>query len=214
MRQTAITFKSKKLSLDGVLTTPQGVLTPYPALLVCHPHPKLGGSMDNAVVMAICRAADTEGVASLRFNFQGVGASQGGFDNGVGEQDDVKAALDILRRWPDVDGRRLGLVGYSFGASVVLAGLRHYKAAKSLVLIAPPLSSLESSRVRKDKRPKLFIVGQNDGVVSSPELQREIDAVRAPVQFSEVEGADHSLLAHEEDVARRVIEFVMASLAK
>ena len=170
--------------------------------------------MDNAVVMAICRAADTQGLASLRFNFRGVGASQGEFDNGVGEQEDVKAALDILRRWPDVDGRRLGLVGYSFGASVVLAGMRHYKAARGLVLIAPPLSSVGSSRIRKDKRPKLFIVGQTDGVVSSPELQREIDAVRAPVQFSEVEGADHSLLAHEEDVARRVLEFVMASLAR
>ena len=105
-------------------------------------------------------------------------------------------------------------MGYSFGASVVLAGLRRYKAARGLVLIAPPLSSLENSRVLKDKRPKLFIVGQNDGVVSSPELQREIDAVRAPVQFTEVEGADHSFGAHEEDVARRVLEFVMARLAQ
>ena len=214
MRQTAITFKGKKLSLDGVLTTPEDVLAPYPALLVCHPHPKLGGSMDNAVVMAICRAADAEGVASLRFNFRGVGASEGEFDNGVGEQDDVKAALDMLGRWPDVDGRRLGLVGYSFGASVVLAGMRQYKAARGLVFIAPPVSSLEGSRVRKDKRPKLFIVGQMDGVVSSPELQREIDAVRAPVQFTEVEGADHGLGAHEEDVARRVVEFATAYLVQ
>ena len=214
MRQTAITFKVKKLSLDGVLTTPQGVPSPYPALLVCHPHPMLGGNMDNAVVMAICRAADVEGVASLRFNFRGVGASEGEFDNGTGEQDDAKAALDLLKRWPDVDDRRLCLVGYSFGASVVLAGLRRYKAAKGLVLIAPPLSSLENSRILNEKRPKLFIAGQVDNVVSSVELQRAVDGVRSPVQFCEIDNADHSFRAHEQDVARRTVEFVKSELTR
>ena len=208
MRQTAIAFTSKKLSLEGVLTTPSGTSGPSPAVVVCHPHPLLGGDMDNTVVTTISRAADRAGIATLRFNFRGVGSSQGIFSNGKGEQDDVKAALDLLQHWPDVDARRLALVGYSFGASVVLGGLKHYKAARALALIAPPISTVQDATVIGDRRPKLFVVGQHDAVVSPIALQRALDKVRPPVRFVEVPGADHSLLGQEDTVARHVVEFI------
>ena len=99
MRQTAIAFKSGKLTLEGVLTIPQELSGPFGALVVCHPLPSLGGDMDVPVVTAVCRAADRQGLATLRFNFRGVGDSEGEFDSGVGEQEDVRAALDVLRRW-------------------------------------------------------------------------------------------------------------------
>ena len=214
MRQTAIGFTSDKLSLEGVLTVPQGVPGPPPALLVCHPHPILGGNMDNPLVTAICGVAESHGMASLRFNFRGVGESQGQFSNGEREQYDLKAALNVLRRWPDIDPKRLALVGYSFGASVVLDGLRHCKAARSLVLIAPPISSVQGSRILKDQRPKLFLVGQRDRIVPSVELQRVLDEVRQPMEFSEVAGTDHGLSGHEDEVAERVVAFVSDNQAQ
>lgn len=214
MRQTAIGFASKNATLEGILTTPQGVRGPFRALAVCHPHPVLGGNMENSVVTAICRAADQQGMATLRFNFRGVGESQGQFSNGVEEQEDVKAALETLRHWPGIDRRRLALVGYSFGASVILGGLRRYKAARSLVLIAPPISAMQNSLINADRRPKLFIAGQNDRIAPSGELQRALDSVITPARFAEIPGADHSLRSHEQEVAERVVAFVMETLAR
>ena len=160
MHKTAISFTSQGHSLDGVLSLPEELPKPYPALLVCHPHPALGGNMDNGVVTAICRAAEGRGLATLRFNFRGVGKSGGAFSNGPEEQRDLAAALDVLRRWPAIDRKRVALAGYSFGASVILSGLRHCKAARCFVLISPPISSVRKSPIVNDRRPKLFLVGR------------------------------------------------------
>ena len=212
MRQTAISFKSKGLSLEGVLATPEGIPGPHPAMLVCHPHPMLGGNMENPVVTTICRAAVDEGLASFRFNFRGVGESEGDFDNGEGEQRDVRSALDVLRRWPGLDSKRLAVAGYSFGASVVLNTMGKLKAVRCFALIAPSISSASGEKAGRDKRPRLFVVGQRDGLVPSVELQRSLDGMRSPANLFEVPGADHGLVGHEMAVARRVIEFVKDSL--
>lgn len=212
MRQTAIAFKSKRLTLDGVLALPEGLTQPCPALVMCHPHPMLGGNMDNPVVTSVCRAATEAGFASFRFDFRGVQGSEGEFTNGDAEHNDIKSALNIMRRWPGVDGKRIALAGYSFGAGVILRGLRHFKAARSLAFIAPPLSSIEESRIIKDKRPKLFVVGQHDRLVSSVELQRTLDMVREPLQFREIAGSDHSMSGREWEVADEVTGFVAGTL--
>ena len=208
MRQTAIAFKSKRVTLEGVLATPTELPQPYPAIVMCHPHPLLGGNMDNPVVTSVCRAASEAGFASFRFNFRGVEGSEGDFENGESTHEDIKAALNIMRRWQGVDGKRMALCGYSFGAGAILRGLRHFKTARALALIAPPLSTVAESRIVKDKRPKLFVVGDHDRLVSSVELQRTLDGVRKPVQFREIEGCDHSLAGREWEVADEVVAFV------
>ena len=208
MRQTAIAFRSKRLTLEGVLTLPEELPQPYPAIVMCHPHPMLGGNMDNPVVTSVCRAATEAGFASFRFNFRGVDGSEGEFKGGDAEHEDIKAALNMVRRWPGVDDKRIALAGYSFGAGVILRGLRYFKRARSLALIAPPLSAIGDSRIVKDKRPKLFIVGQNDRLVSSVELQRTLDGVREPVQFREIADGDHSMSGREWEVADEVVGFI------
>ena len=208
MRQTAIAFKSKGLTLEGVLALPTELPQPYPTLVMCHPHPMLGGNMDHSVVSTVCRAVSDAGFASFRFNFRGVEGSEGEFKNGEAVHDDIKAALNMMRRWPGVDGKRVALGGYSFGAGAILRGLRHFRTARSLVLIAPPLSSIGDSRIVKDKRRKLFVVGQNDRLVSSVELQRVLDGVREPLQFREIAGGDHSLSGCEWEVADQAISFI------
>ncbi len=212
MRQAAIGFDSKKASLEGILTTPQGIPTPYPALVICHAHPMLSGNMNAPLLSAITQAADKLGIATMRFNFRGVEGSGGEFSNGDKEQQDVKSALNAMKHWPGMDNKKIALVGYSFGAGVILNGLRHYKAASSLVLISPPLTALQKSRITNDKRPKLFLIGQNDRVTSSVELQGQLDNVREPVQFREIPKTDHSLRGHEQEVAEAVAEFVMKTL--
>ena len=212
MRQTAIAFRSKRLTLEGVLSLPQGLPQPYPAIVMCHPHPMLGGNMDNPIVTSVCRAATEAGFASFRFNFRGVEGSEGEFRNGDAEHEDIRAALTMTRKWPGIDGKRIALGGYSFGAGVILRGLRHFKAARVLALIAPPLSSIGDSRIMKDKRSKLFIVGQNDRLVSSVELQRVLDGVREPLQFREIAGGDHSFTGCEWEAADALVGFVRETL--
>ena len=213
MRHTAIAFRSKRLTLDGVLALPEGLPQPYPALVMCHPHPMLGGNMDNQIVTSVCRAATEAGFASFRFNFRGVEGSEGEFTNGIAEHNDIKSALNMIRRWPGVDGKRIALAGYSFGAGVILRGLRHFKTAKCLALVAPPLSTIAESRIMKDKRPKLFVVGQNDRLVSSVELQHLLDSVREPLQFREIPGGAHSLGGREWEVADEIAGFATRALS-
>lgn len=213
MRQTAIGFESKKkVNLAGILTTPDELPGPYPVLLLCHPHPMLNGNMDHPVISAIVSLADNQGFATLRFNFRGVGDSEGSFSNGEGEQDDVRAALKVLRVWPGLDKNRIGVVGYSFGASVILRGLKHYKAAKTIALIAPPISYLQKSKILNDKRPRLFVGGTNDRVSPSLDVQRALDTARQPVQFQEIPDADHSLRNYEHIVAGHVVDFAGTTL--
>ena len=117
MRQTAIGFYVKKLELEGVIASPSdGGAEAGAGVVVCHSHPMLGGDMDDAVVSAICRASVREGLVALRFNFRGVGNSQGEFSNGDQEHNDVKAALKLMKAWPGVDGRRVAVAGYSAGS--------------------------------------------------------------------------------------------------
>jgi alpha/beta superfamily hydrolase len=212
MRQTAIAFRSGKLTLEGVLSISQELAGPFPALLVCHPLPTLGGDMDNPVVTAICRRADREALATLRFNFRGVGDSEGEYGGGEEEQKDVRAALDVLRRWPGLDRKRLGIAGYSFGASVIAKGFRRYRHARCFAFIAPPVASIERSASFGDSRPKLFVAGQHDRISVPVALQRVLDGFKAPVQFAEIAGADHSLRGRETEVADHVVEFALAAL--
>ena len=89
-----LTFQSGDLSLEGVLHLP--AVTPAPGVVVCHPHPQYGGDMENNVVVAACDWLADRACAALRFNFRGVGESDGAFDQGAGERDDVRAALAHL----------------------------------------------------------------------------------------------------------------------
>ena len=214
MRQTAIAFRSKRLTLEGVLSLPDGLPQPYPAIVMCHPHPMLGGNMDNPIVTSVCRAANEGGIASFRFNFRGVEGSEGEFDNGDAVHEDIRAALNMVRRWRGIDGKRIALGGYSFGAGAIVRGLRHFKRARCIALIAPPLSSIGESRIVKDKRPKLFVVGQRDRLVSSVGLQRTLDGVREPLQFREIAGGNHSLSGREWETADEVVRFVTETLPR
>ena len=92
MYEVKVSFRSGQLLLEGAESTPVGT-GPFPAVLVCHPHPSLGGSMDNNMVRSICEALFERSIMTLRFNFRGVVKSEVHFGHGVGEQEDMEAAI-------------------------------------------------------------------------------------------------------------------------
>ena len=97
-----VKFHCDELSLEGILDVPGGI-GPFPAVIVCHPHPLYGGSMDNNVVDSICEALAQASLISLKFNFRGVGRSEGEFSQGIGEQEDVAAAISFITTVKEVD---------------------------------------------------------------------------------------------------------------
>ena len=212
MRHTAIgIYSTGKIMLDGVVSAPEDSAK-VPSVVLCHPHPMLGGDMNNVIVSTIAFEVSQRGMGSLRFDFRGVGQSEGEFTDAEGVSEDVKHALSFTRNFTGVDDKRVGIVGYSFGAAAMLHNLKYTKGAKSLVFIAPPVGAVQRSSIRDDKRAKLFIVGSEDRVVPSLDLQRELDNFKHPAQFTEIAGADHRLTDHESTVAERVAEFLTETL--
>lgn len=208
-REQAVRFPSggaNPVELEGVLHQPEAER--YAAAIVCHPHPLYGGTMGNSVVVAIVQALVERGVAALRFNFRGVGRSQGRYDGGAGETDDARGALAFLRAQGGVDPRRLYVVGYSFGAWV---GLRCADEAPlaGVVAVAPPLLALPHEGLLRDfSAPVCFILADDDQFCSPEKLQAFVATLSAPVQMHVIRDADHFLWGHEQEVGELVARFI------
>ncbi len=163
-------------------------------------------------MMAVARALDDAGIASLRFNFRLAGGQQGDSSQDETDIQSVESALNLVKRWPGLDRKRTALVGYSFGAQVMLRGLLEYKQARSLVFISPPLSSFAQSAVDKDKRPKLFLAGGKDRLAKADELQKLVAGFPAFSAAEVIPDADHSWRGHEATAAQRVAGFLLQTL--
>jgi len=196
--------------LEGVLHLPDGS-GPFPAAVVCHPHPMMGGTMDNTVVVAVCRALAARGWVALRFNFRGAGRSAGSFDGGRGEMDDVAGAVDFLCARPEVDTDRLAFVGYSFGAGV---GLRHAvrdPRLKRLTGIALVQEHYADLFLDADQRPKLFIVGERDPWAPPAALREYVARLSPPKTLRLIPGTDHFFGGREDEVAALIADFLADS---
>ena len=211
VNETRVTIPCGDLSLEGVITVPEAV-PPLPGVVVCHPHPLYGGMMDNSVVIAVCQALAQASIVSLRFNFRGAGGSQGKHDNGVGERDDVTAALATLASGGEVDGDRIGLCGYSFGAGVALEVAAESQQVLALALISPLLS--HPSPIETYARPKLLLWGDQDLALPAADLDSFTTALPEPKQFEVIPGADHFWWGHEHEVASRVAAFFGGELSQ
>lgn len=212
MKQQAIAFRAGKLTLEGVVTLPSNSPGPSAGVALCHPHPMFGGSMDSPIVQALCSALNGMGAATLRFNFRGVGSSEGHFDRGEAEQDDLKAAVDTLRRWPGVDGKRIGVAGVSFGAVVALEAVRKLKPVGALAVLAPTLSGVRRARLDKFRGPKLVVVGDRDLLVPHEELAGLVAEMPPPTEWEVMPGADHTFAGVEASAAERAAGFLAAAL--
>jgi alpha/beta superfamily hydrolase len=144
--------------------------------IVCHPHPLQGGTMLNKVVTTLERALGELGLATVRFNFRGVGRSEGAHDEGRGESDDLAAVAAWVRR--EKPGAALWLAGFSFGSYVVLRAAPTLAPAQ-VILIAPPVGRWDFSTIEWPACPVLIVQGDEDDIVD-PEAVREWAARQAP----------------------------------
>jgi alpha/beta superfamily hydrolase len=162
---------------------------PFAAAVVCHPHPLQGGSMHSHVPYRVARAVRDSGAVALRFNFRGVGRSSGNHDEGRGEMEDVKLALDHLESLHP--GVPLWVAGFSFGAWV---GLRHGQSdarVKALLGVGLPLNSFDFSFLPELSKPLAVIQGERDEFGPSAEVEPLLSRMAAPHQLFSVAGASH-----------------------
>ncbi len=200
------TFRSGDLRLEASIRMPEKV--PAPGIVVCHPHPLYGGDMHNNVVAAISDSASDLGFAVLRFNFRGVGASEGSFGGGEGEREDARAALAHLRSLPAVE-ERLVLAGYSFGAAVSLVAAPPGLAA--LVAVSTPTIAVGLADIRVDC-PSLFVVGGRDQVAPPDRLAGLNQFLKIPPEVVTVPDADHFWFGQEPPLSDLVRGFLSRTL--
>jgi alpha/beta superfamily hydrolase len=157
--------------------------------VICHPHPLYGGSLDNKVVYILARAFQEAGLPTIRFNFRGVGASEGEFGHGIGETEDVLAVIASGReRWP---GAALWLAGFSFGGAVAIRAAVQAKAA-CLVTVAPAVSPrVDLSGIELPQCPWLVVQGDADDVVEPASVLDWVKSLPRPPQVAVLAGAEH-----------------------
>jgi alpha/beta superfamily hydrolase len=175
-----------------------GAQNPTHAAVVCHPHPLFGGTLHNKVVFHTMKALNSFGFPVLRFNFRGTGLSAGDHDEGKGEVDDVRAALDWLDREFHLP---LILAGFSFGAAVGLRAAAADERVKALIgvgtPVAPVISDTEPPRtytydfLRECAKPKLLVSGARDRFGPREKLEELYATVPGPKKLVIIEGADH-----------------------
>lgn len=177
-----------QLSQTLLLPGPVGVLElavdlPDPAqaragvAVICHPNPPDGGTLHNKVVTMTARALNELGIATVRFNFRGVGQSEGSFDNGRGETLDLLAVTDWVRKVCPDDALWLG--GFSFGSWVALLGARHLPV-KQMISIAPPVGLRSFDGVLPPACPWLLVQGDADEIVNPQLVYDWVDSLSEP----------------------------------
>jgi len=210
LKRVHISFPSGELKLEGVWHLPEGD-GPFPAVIVCHPHPLYGGNMSSNIVFGICQTLALKNIAALRFNFRGAGKSQGEFGGGQLEQEDVKAALAFVLSADNIDHERIGLAGYSFGGGVAAAVAVTDERVKMLALVSPALVYGGES-LKGYKKPKFIIIGENDNMVAPEGVREAVEAMPEPKQLEVIPGADHFWAGFEEEVAEKVCRFFRKGL--
>lgn len=159
------------------------------AIVLCHPHPQYGGSMHDAVVDTVDTVARRLGFATLRFNFRGVGASTGRFDNGIGEVEDLLAAVAWLRE--RTAPLPMWLAGYSFGSNVVWRSMERAGELGGVLLIAPPVALMDFSTRPTTPAALTVIAGDRDDYVDAADLSRWAQLAAPAAIVESVGGADH-----------------------
>jgi alpha/beta superfamily hydrolase len=159
------------------------------AVVLAHPHPQYGGTMHTKVVYQTAKALGRIGCAVLRFNFRGVGLSEGAYADGPGEIADFRAALDFMRqRYP---ASRLWAGGFSFGSWIALTVGASDPAVSTLIALAPPLARYDFEPVRVSPKAKFFIQGEFDELCPLKEMQRFYARAEEPKELVVIDGADH-----------------------
>ena len=187
-----VIFNGPSGRLEGRYQPGQGANPPI--ALILHPNPQFGGTMNNKVVYHLYHVFARRGFGVLRFNFRGVGRSQGEFDNGAGELSDAAAALDWLQTF-NKDAPSCWVAGFSFGAWIGMQLLMRRPEIEGFISISPPANMYDFSFLAPCPSSGLIVQGTADDVVPPGPVQKLADKLQAQraieVQYEAVEGANH-----------------------
>jgi alpha/beta superfamily hydrolase len=173
--------------LEALLDLPNG--TPRIAVVFAHPLPIKGGTMHTKVVFQAAKALTRIGCAVLRFNFRGVGRSGGTWDNGRGEMDDYRAAVDFLSaRYPDLE---MWAAGFSFGSYIAMTSGADDERICALIGIAPPVNRYEFASVKLSTKPKFIVHGESDELIPLKLVREFYARLQDPKEFVEIDRANH-----------------------
>jgi hypothetical protein len=201
--------KSGRIELEGRIHVPDAAVK-APGVVLCHPHPAGGGEMGVPLLTVIADSLGSLGYVTLRFNFGGVGRSEGVFSDGAEEPADVKAAFDYIVSLIEVDGNNVSLAGWSFGAWMGLMAPSAGLPARSILAVAPPLVAYPwegyTERIAASAASRHYIVGDSDTFCPLATLEMFAAAI-SDVDAHNIytlSGADHFLFGREHEVARLV----------
>ena len=192
--------------MEALLEEPD-LIAPHTAALVCHPHPLGGGTMHNKVVYRMAKALRGTGCVVLRFNFRGVGKSEGTHGNFVGEVEDARMALGWLReRYPELP---FALAGFSFGARAITRVGCEDEGARWMIAAGFPTVQGPAEHLKSCNVPKTFILSTHDQYAPRADFEAIYALWAEPKRLEWIEAADHffagALDAFEEAVARSVV---------
>lgn len=174
--------------IEVLITQPEAITESTPITVISHPHPLYGGSMTNKVVHILAKSFSELGAITVRFNFRGVGKSEGEYDHGIGEAEDLQALVAELKQWrPQAP---LWLAGFSFGAYVTTRAQEAIKAEK-LLLVAPPVSMYPFNEIAEINIPWIVIQGGQDEIIDASAVKKWVDERPNQPQLIWMEDASH-----------------------
>ena len=207
MKEEKVFIPSDDIQLEGLLSI-QEAPSFRGGVICCHPHPQYGGEMSHPVVTTALETAFDEGFSTVRFNFRGVGESEGSYGEGIGERQDVKAVADYFYSRLKGDPRLLILVGYTFGAWTGFPVAVGDERFVGMVAIAPPLEIYDFGFLKGCRKKKLFIAGDRDSFCPPSVLERWYQQLDEPKSLTLIPGADHFLFSHIRSLVQPLREFL------
>ncbi|RKY20674.1 MAG: alpha/beta hydrolase [Planctomycetota bacterium] len=186
----ALTLETSAGQLAALHDAPTG---PHPGAgprgaVVCHPHPLHGGTKENKVVHSLAKAFAAAGLHVLRFDFRGAGGSEGSHDEGVGERDDVRAAMDACH---ELAGGSLLLAGFSFGSWVGLDTGLEDRRVEGLLAVAPPVNYYDYTAVARSSLPLAVVYALEDELVPADQVQAWLASCARSPRITPVSGCGH-----------------------
>jgi len=176
-----------------------------PIALVLHPHPQFGGTMNNPITLTLFQDFVARGFSVLRFNFRGVGRSQGAFDSGIGELSDAASALDWLQS-QNADASQCWIGGFSFGAWIAMQVLMRRPEVEGFISVAPPANMYDFTFLAPCPSSGLIVNGSADQVAPAADVQKLVDRLKTQkgitIEHQVIDGANHFFDAHVEALAK------------
>ncbi len=201
MAEERIFIKSGGLKIEGLINNSPG----QEAVVVTHPHPLYGGDMYNNVVQSVLMAYWQGGYTTLRINFRGVGQSEGSHDKGIGEQEDVRAALAYLH---ELGKSSIDLAGYSFGSWVNAMGLESFDHARRMIMVSPPVSFVDFSFLGYNPKIQLVIAGSEDDIAPPAMIKDMLPTWNPEAEFRIIQGSDHFYWGGNDEIEAIIQNFL------